>query len=351
MDCPTVCLERYQKIYHYIAFVVCFFTLSKGLSAQGLNFVRFQESNDIFSGENKDRYFTQGLKCEVMSTGIGKLYQKIGLNTFFVKIKEDTSHKDHYSIVFTQDFYTPSNKNADTIVLGDRPFAGTMFLTFRNTSVSLSKRQRIISEIALGVLGSAALGKEMQNGVHTLLSKYNSNNNVNGWDYQLNNDFYFNYLLHLENAVFSSKFLEANSIYEFNLGTIYDDFGIGGRMRMGLFKNFFNENLGYATRQDKFKTIGKMLRGTSQCYVFFNPVAKMVLYNALLQGGIYNNVMSREQYRLSEDDISRFVVDGNYGLGMLVGRFKLEFIEYFRSKEFEQGSNHGWGNVVVTYSW
>jgi hypothetical protein len=215
----------------------------------------------------------------------------------------------------------------------------------------LVKRQRVISEISLGVLGPAALAKQMQNGVHTILSKYTQETDVKGWNYQLHNDLYFNYFLHLENAVFSSKFLEANSIYQFNLGTIFDDFGIGGRMRVGLFKNFFDNNLGLTSRQDHFKTVGQMLKTTTQLYVFFNPVVKMVLYNALLQGGAINNVVGTEEYRLSEDIISRFVVDGNYGLGCIIGRFRLELIEYFVSKEFEGGYNHSYGNITLTYSW
>ncbi len=329
----------------------CIFFFLPEIHAQGVNFFRIEESNDIFSDVNDDRYFTQGIKFEVMGTNIGKLYKEIGLRTFFVKIGEDTLHKDHYSILFTQDFYTPSDKDADTVILNDRPFAGTMYVTFRNTSVSLAKRQRIMSEISLGVLGPAALGRQMQDGVHTVLSRYNSDTDIKGWDYQLHNDLYFNYWLHLENAVFSSKFLEANSIYEFNLGTIYDDFGIGGRMRVGIFKSFFDTNLGLTTRQDKFETVGKMLKTTTQLYVFFNPIGKMVLYNALLQGGVINNLIGTEEHRMPADQISRFVVVGNYGLGFIMGRFKLELVEYFRSKEFDTGYNHNYGNIEVTYSW
>lgn len=316
--------------------------------AQDLNFFRLQEANDIFSSSNDDRYFTQGLKFEIMGTTFGKVYKAIGIKALFVKIGSDTLHKDHYSLLFTQDFYTPSDANADTIIMGDRPFAGTMFATFRNVSVSQAKMQRIISELSIGVLGQAALGKQMQRGVHSLID---NESEIKGWDYQLHNDLYLNYMLHLENSIFSSKFLEANSIYEFNIGTVYDDFGIGGRLRFGHFKNFFHPNLGLTTRQDRYSTWGKLFKGTSQIYVFFNPIMRLVLYNALLQGGIINNIIGTEEYRMQEEHLSRFVVDGNYGIGIIVGRVRLEMTEYFKSREFDGGYNHRYGTLNLTYSW
>lgn len=331
--------------------LLCFSLLllvAQNTHGQGLNFFRLQESNDIFSSKNNDRYFTQGLKFEIMGTTFGKVYKAIGLRALFVKINSDSAHKDHYSILFTQEFYTPSDKDADTVIVGDRPFAGTMYATFRNVSVSQSKSQRIVSELSIGVLGQAALGKQMQRGVHSLIE---NNSEIKGWDYQLHNDLYLNYMLHIEDAVFSSKFLEANSIYEFNIGTIYDDFGMGGRLRVGFFKNYFDSNLGLASRKDRYSSMGKMLKGTSQVYGFFNPIMRLVLYNALLQGGMVNNILGTQEYKMSDDEISRFVVDGNYGMGFIVGRFRLEFTEYFRSREFEGGYNHRYGTVTVTYSW
>jgi len=321
------------------------------LKAQGVNFVRLQESNDVISPDNGDRYFTQGLKLELMATDFKGLFKKVGVRPFLVKIQDDTSHKDHYSLSITQSFYTPANTLADTIIPNDRPFAGTLYVAFRNNSVSASKRLSVMSQLSLGILGPMAAGKEMQNGAHSLLNGTDPTKTIKGWDYQLHNDIYFNYFLHLENAIFSSKYLETNSIYEFNLGTMTDDFGIGGRMRMGLFKNFFDSNLGYNTREEKKMPMKKYLNKTSQMYLFFNPVAKMVLYNALLQGGLYNNIMGTKEHRLSENEISRFVVQGNYGLGVLVGRIKLELIQFFTSREFDAGYSHNYGDISLSYSW
>jgi lipid A 3-O-deacylase len=321
------------------------------LKAQGVNFVRLQESNDLIAPDNGDRYFTQGLKLEMMATGFKSLFRKVGLRPFLVKIQDDSSHKDHYSLSFNQSFYTPANTLADTIIPNDRPFAGTLYVAFRNYSVSAAKRLTVISQLSIGILGPMAAGKEMQNGVHSLLYGTDPKNAIKGWDFQLHNDIYLNYFLHLENAIFSSQFLEANSIYEFNLGTMADDFGIGGRMRMGLFKNFFDPNLGFNTRQEKEMPMKKYLNKTSQLFLFFNPVAKMVLYNALLQGGLYNNIVGTKEHRLSENEISRFVVQGNYGLGVIVGRIKLELIQFFTSREFDAGYSHSYGDVSLSYSW
>jgi lipid A 3-O-deacylase len=313
-----------------------------------LNFVRIQESNDIFSADNNDRYFTQGLKLEVMSNALSRIYKQTWLDHVMVIPKTDTTFTNHASLSFTQEFYTPADKTADTILRGDRPFAGVMFLSFRNISVSPEDSYRITTDLSLGVLGPASLSREMQNGIHTLFSEHNADTNILGWNYQLRNDLYLNYLLRYEKIMINTKFLQTSYIYQFDLGTIHDDFGFGGRVQFGVFDNYFDGNLGYITRKDKgsFKLFKQV-----QCYLFFNPVVKLVLWNSLLQGGIIGNFQGTEPYTMSENDISRLVVDGSYGATLVLGRFNLQLIQYFKSREFDKGYNHRYGNISLTYSW
>lgn len=53
------------------------------LYSQKLNFVKVHESNDIFSADNYDRYFTQGLKVEVMSNTLSRIYKKNIFRSYF----------------------------------------------------------------------------------------------------------------------------------------------------------------------------------------------------------------------------------------------------------------------------
>jgi lipid A 3-O-deacylase len=329
-------------------FLTFLFVIITTLATAQLNYVRIQESNDIFSADNYDRYFTQGLKFEVMSNALSRLYKKTTLDHVMIIQKADTSFTNHASLSFTQDFYTPADKTADTILPEDRPFAGVMFLSFRNISVSTEDSYRITTDLSAGVLGPASLSKQMQNGVHTLFSAHNADTNILGWNYQLRNDLYLNYLLRYEKIMINTKFLQTSYVYQFDLGTVYDDFGFGGRVQVGVFNNYFDGNLGYVTRKDKgsFKLFKQM-----QCYLFFNPVVKLVLWNSLLQGGVIGNMKGTEPHTISENDISRVVVDGSYGAVIVWGRFNLQLIQYFKSKEFDKGYNHRYGNIAVTYSW
>src|SRR3954468_3126410 len=203
--------------YKYIA-LFCLLTFSQ-LNAQKLNFVKVHESNDIFSSDNNDRYFTQGLKVEVMSNALSRVYKKTFLDRVLIKPKTDTSLFNHASISFIQEFYTPSDKTADTILPNDRPFAGVMYLSFKNISVNSIENYRITSDLDIGVLGPAALGREMQNGVHLLFAKHNKDTNILGWNYQLQNDIYLNYLLKYEKLMINTKILQTSYIYQFDLGT------------------------------------------------------------------------------------------------------------------------------------
>jgi hypothetical protein len=315
--------------------------------SQKLNFIKVHESNDIFSADNNDRYFTQGLKLELMSNALSRIYSKLLVDKLLIRPTTDSVFS-HASVAFTQEFYTPSDKKVDTIVKGDRPFAGVMYLSLRNISVSSTNNYRITSDLSLGVLGPAALGREMQNGVHTLFSKHNADTNILGWNYQIQNDVYLNYLLRYEKLMINSKILQTSYIYQFDLGTIHNDFGFGARAQFGIFSNYYDKNLGYITRSDKgsfqwFKHV--------QAYLFFNPVVKLVLWNSLLQGGIIGNMKGIQPYTLSENEISRLVVDGSYGLHFVLGRFTVQLIQYFKSKEFDKGYNHRYGNIAVAYSW
>ena len=322
-------------------------SLAPSITAQKLNFVKIQESNDIFSADNNDRYFTQGMKLEVMSNLLSRVYKKTFLDNVLIK-PGDTSYVNHASISFIQEFYTPSDKKADTILPNDRPFAGVMYFCFRNISVSPTANYRITTDISIGVLGPAALGKQMQNGVHTLFSTHNADTNILGWNYQIKNDIYFNYLLKYEKIMVNTKLLQTSYIYQFDLGTIHNDFGFGARAQFGLFNSYFDKNLGYITKSDKGSF--KLFRHI-QAYLFFNPVVKLVLWNSLLQGGIIGNMQGNQPHTISENDISRLVVDGSYGAAFVLGRFSLQFIQYFKSKEFDKGYNHRYGNVTLTYSW
>lgn len=317
------------------------------MKAQKLNFVKIQESNDIFSADNNDRYFTQGLKVEVMSNTLSRINSKLLIDRILIKPSTDTSFANHASLSFIQEFYTPSDKKSDTILINDRPYAGVMYLSMRNISVSADENYRITSDLSIGVLGPAALGRQMQNGVHTIFKKYDSDTNIIGWKYQIRNDLYLNYLLKYEKIMINTKILQTSYIYQFNLGTIYDDFGFGARAQFGLFSSYFDRNLGYVTKKDK----GFKLFKHVQAYLFFNPVVKMVLWNSLLQGGLIGNMKGDQPYTMSENDISRLVVDGSYGITFVLGRFNLQFIQYFKSKEFDKGYNHRYGNFALAYSW
>lgn len=327
-----------------------FFASFSNINAQTIGFFRIEEANDIVSPENQDRYFTQGLKFELATKKMDGFLNKILVGKLLPHLIGDSMNTNVHSISFTQNFFTPADKTADTVLVNDRPFAGTMFLTFRNYATAPTLNQRLISEFSIGILGPYAFGKQMQNGVHTLFKNQNADTNILGWNYQLNNDIYLNYKLHYERKLFYSKNLEANSVYQFNIGTIYNDFGIGGRVRIGFFKSYFDPHLGLLNRKNKNVSFRSFMKNI-QVFGFYNPVVKLVLYNSLLQGGVINNQIGTIEHRLNEKDVTRLVVDGSYGLTMIAGRFALTLTEYFRSQEFKFGYNHRYGTIMLTYSW
>jgi hypothetical protein len=66
---------------------------------------------------------------------------------------------------------------------------------------------------------------------------------------------------------------------------------------------------------------------------------KLVLYDATLQGGLFNK---HSIYTISDDNINRYVFTGKLGAAIGYGRFSLEAEQVFLTPEFHGGLYHLW---------
>ena len=80
-------------------------------------------------------------------------------------------------------------------------------------------------------------------------------------------------------------------------------------------------------------------------YGVFKFNTKFVVYNATMQGGLFNN---ESVLTIPEKNMTRVVFDGLAGVIVAYKRVSLEYSKTFLTPEFSGGLYHGWGRVAIT---
>ncbi len=222
--------------------------------------------------------------------------------------------------------FSPTSIKSDTILIGDRPFAGTLYLGLNRVSCNSEKQMRLTSRLELGVIGPAALGYETQKFIHA-----NTNNpEPHGWQFQIENDVYVNYSLKIEKGMLAKKnAIELIGFGTVNAGTIYTNAGLGLKMRLGRMDHYFTSP-GYSNRL--------------QIYCYASAEGKVIAYDATLQGGFFSNSV----YTIASENMKRATLLGTAGFVVAFHRMRVEYSNTFISPEFKAGRKHAWGHLGFT---
>ncbi len=257
-------------------------------------YVQLTYANDYFTAT--DYYYTQGIRLEY---GRGLHVYGIG-----------------------QEGYTPTSIRADQILYGDRPYAGALYLIYGTRAAAArgsSGRNRLqwASEILAGVMGPASLAAAEQKWIH----RQTGNIPPMGWEYQIANDLLLDYRLLATRTFLSSRWLEWSVSGEGRLGTY--------RSRIGLQSDL---HLGWLPDR----------RSRSGISLHLRPAARMVGYDATLQGGVFNR---SSPYTLRAKAVARLVGEVQAGVEVKLGGFLIDFSHTYLTREFRPGRGHAWGTV------
>jgi hypothetical protein len=210
----------------------------------------------------------------------------------------------------------------------DRPYASYLLIGHRKLSLNQSRKIKLASEIQIGILGKYSGGKSVQNGIHDILP---TSRPSTGWDNQLSTDLAINYTLRFERGILHKKNLDVLPYIEGKLGIPYTDMGAGFYLRTGKFNSYFSQLM----ISDK--------RGI-EVYLFIDLSARMVAYNATLQGGMFNE----NPHVLT--NINNIVGDLKSGFVLGLRKFSFEFGQHFITPEFRGGKSHKWGYVTLRFA-
>ncbi len=282
------------------------------------SFVRIHYDNDLFQGE--DIYYSQGIRLEI----VNPIFRKNPVNRILISFPNASSRK--YGISAEIAAFTPTSILSDSILFNDRPYAAIMALNFFQMSYSNELTMKLSSDIQVGIIGQAALGKEIQTGIHRV-----TNNSIPlGWQHQIQNDVILNYSTRLDKQLLSFRSLFAfNGLAELNLGTYQTNISVGLDLSFGHKNNLFEG------KQNKF-----------QFYIYGQSKLKVVGYDASLMGGLFNR---SSDYTINYSDVNKLVAEQHVGIVIQFPHVYFGTDFGFITPEFSGGNSHAWGGIRLGF--
>ena len=181
----------------------------------------------------------------------------------------------------------------------------------------------------MGVMGPAAGGRQVQNGIHSLLPPSFP---AEGWGNQVSNNFAIQYSVGVEKGMLNTKYFELNAVANGVLGNPHTEITAGLHLRLGLMDDYFEG-----------KGLGKK---KLQLYVFGRGNINYVAYNAVLQGGLFGGA---DPYSIEK--INNILGYSQLGVAVIYKNIKIELAEEMLTPQFSNGTKQQWGylNIIIGF--
>lgn len=280
-------------------------------------YLRFYYDNDYFT--TTDENYTQGIQIEL----VHPLFKNNPINHLFYRPKKA---KMKYGLSVEHNGFTPDDIKSKSIQIGDRPFAAAIMLKNFMKAKDSIHGVRWASSLSLGVIGPVAFGYEMQKGIHEVIDGAIPG----GWRNQIHNNAVINYRISVEKELNHHNLYSLNAISTARIGSYFTNISIGLNANLGLVPNAFK-----GSKNNNF-----------QWYVFMQPELKGIVYDATLQGGIFQE---SSPYVIPTEEIERLVFQANYGMALQTNSLYFEYFRTSISKEFSTGEKTRWGGIRIGF--
>ena len=304
------------------------------------------EEDDYFAPHNKDEHYTQGLRLSATSPERDGAWPLAGL-PWASRIDPASGGAWRYTITLGQNMYTPHDRSLAVPDPRDRPYAGWLYAGFglmQDSGAALDE-----AALRLGVVGPAALAREVQTDWHLNVI---GTKPFLGWASQLRNepalDLYYDRKWRLPGNEATSgggwgwDVLPQASI---RVGNVYDYLGGGGLLRFGrnLATDYGPPHIDLNTGSDYINPARG--DGGFGFYVFVGGEARLVARNMFLDGNSFQSSAHVSKYPA--------VADGEIGLALTRGHFRLAYTLVYRTPEFvnQEGADHYGSLMLSLHCW
>ncbi len=334
----------------------------------------FENDVDALSGENNDRFYTNGVRIDVhwpvcaLPYSLKRRWAESGKlpilfvpslarveaaeqgvvsakppmcrpSTVGVRSLSPSENSFSVGLRFGQSFYTPQDLDDPNLRPRDRPYAGWLYVGA--VANWLQPRHMRTVQLDLGVVGPAAFAEEVQDFVHEYIT---DSREAQGWHHQIRNEpgilatYEERWKLNaVENRSGSRTFVDVIPKVGVNLGNVFTQGTVGVTARAGW--NLPND-FGPAAR---LISVFESPTGTkgAELYLFAAAEGRGVARNIFLDGNTFRNSHSVPK--------EHFVHDLEWGLVARWKRWRLTYRRVRRSEEFVfQRGEQRFGSVNLT---
>lgn len=313
--------------------------------------INFRIDNDLFGGSDQDQGYTNGAVLTLVSPNLvdytsDPCLPKLArwVNNYLERLHPGEFEQQNMVFSIGQGLFTPTDNTRTDLIQDDRPYAGVLLVNF---GYNARNREHLrTTQLALGMVGPSAQGKQVQQAVHKLIS----GDDFQGWDHQLRNEPVFK-LTHErmrrwpgDASVNASGWgWDAISHYGGAIGNLATHANAGGEVRLGWkLPDDFGSSPSRPAGENTAPHRSGRLQGWSW-HLFATTDARWVLRDITLDGNTFRN-----SHRVDKRPL---IADIGYGLAMMRGQWKFALARYHRTREFEtQQDTPVFGSFTVSRS-
>lgn len=311
--------------------------------------------NDLF-GET-DRNYTNGIRLSWVSPNLESFRDDPAVPPWLNKVNDRFDRLLGFKEGLTrnvvvslgQKMYTPQTRDAEGLLVDERPYAGYLYLGFAYHTRTADRLDTV--EVDLGIVGPSALGEQAQDAIHDLRGF----DKFQGWDNQLPDEPTINLAYENKRRLFKHGLpyglehdfishagvalgnvaIYANAGAEYRFGwDLPEDFGTSAVRPGG--DNSAPGKGDIRLRQNKALIYG--LHG------FISMDGRAVARDIFIDGSTWKDSHSLDREYL--------VADIAVGVSLLIGDWKLSYAQVFRTREFKsQPHSHEYGSLALSYTW
>ncbi len=283
----------------------------------------FVSDNDAYLGIKQDRYYTNGLTIFLRQV---------------VKESKGNATKRIWSTFAGQKIYNARSGQTVAIEDVDRPFAAYLFGGGSFHWLQPSENSIKVS-VEVGTIGPTALGEEAQTLLHKTVGFYE----IEGWEFQVNDEFGINATVNLHYFIFrnAQKKLDLSLPLKIDVGNTFTGLQSGILFRTGSLNPFYHS---VATNSTVSTGVEKEVTD-QELYFFAKPSLSYIVYDATIQGGLFQKNKGPVIFKPRP-----FVFSQEIGVTYSKNRWALSFALIFESKRLDRAEkSEQYGSAQVYY--
>ena len=310
--------------------------------------ISLRVDNDMFGANGQDQGYTNGVKLSWISPNLASYVDDPclpgparAINRYLTWLQPSGFEQQNMVMSLSHGLFTPQDHTRSDLIEDDRPYAAALLASFGFNARTGNELHA--THLSLGVVGRAALGKPLQDAVHSITGS----DNFKGWDHQLHNEPVF-LLAHERMFRFPGSSQrndwgwDAITHVGAGVGNLATYANVGGEIRYGfrIPDDFGSTPLRLAGENTApSRTYSKNSGWSGHLFASLN--GKAVLRDITLDGNTFRSSHSVDK--------RPFVADIGYGLSISYDEWKLTVARYHRTREFRgQSETPVFGSVTLS---